>query len=159
MSTVDPFSLISFGLGALGSVIGIYSYFTNNATSYEARFKDLENKCIEPALINDICSDIKTIKTKLDPIWDAMMTELPKLLISPHTPRMDELILKYTDNYKLMTEDEKYELLGILSSNFNTIHPEDVTRTMVATFTMKILIKDLEPLKNKILLPNLLLNN
>ena len=143
MSAIDPTAMISFGLGAIGSVIGIYTFLTNRAVDAEARFKDLESARVDPETIAEMKTDIQSIKntldTKVDPIWNVLMTELPKLLISPHTPRLDELVLKYTDGLDNLSHDERCELLDILEDSFEPIHPRDPVKSMVAVIMIEVL--------------------
>jgi len=64
--------------------------------------------------------DLKLIKfeieTKLAPVWNAIMTELPKILISEKTPELDKLLNKHLANDNPLTNTEKtrtIDLLGI----------------------------------------------
>lgn len=140
---MDAITTITFGLGLIGSGIGIYSFIANRAVNAEARFKDLEAKSIDPKIISKMQQDIQkintTLETKVEPIWSVLMTELPKLLISPHTPRFDELVLKYTNGIEQMSYNEMCELLNMLEGRFDPIHTEEPSKALVAAAMVQVL--------------------
>lgn len=101
---------VSLILSIAGVVIAIISFVIarmGDARKNEHRFTLMEG-------------DLKLIKfeieTKLAPVWNAIMTELPKLLISEKTPELDKLLNKHLTNNNPLTDTEKtrtIELLGI----------------------------------------------
>jgi len=101
---------VSLILSIAGAVIAIISFVIarmGDARKSEHRFTLIEG-------------DLKLIKfeieTKLAPVWNAIMTELPKLLISEKTPELDKLLNKHLTNNNPLTDTEKtrtIELLGI----------------------------------------------
>ena len=101
---------VSLILSIAGAVIAIISFViarVGDARKNEHRFTLIE-------------SDLKLIRfeieTKLAPVWNAIMTELPKLLISEKTPELDKLLNKHLTNNNPLTDTEKtrtIELLGI----------------------------------------------
>lgn len=101
---------VSLILSIAGAVIAIISFVIarmGDARKNEHRFTLIEG-------------DLKLIKfeieTKLAPVWNAIMTELPKLLISEKTPELDKLLNKHLTNNNPLTDTEKtrtIELLGI----------------------------------------------
>ena len=57
----------------------------------------------------------RTLETKLEPIWDCIMKELPKILISPHTPGLDRLLIRASSvGFKNLPEIEAFELYNRL---------------------------------------------
>ncbi|GAH80751.1 unnamed protein product, partial [marine sediment metagenome] len=97
-------------LSIAGAVIAIISFVI-------ARMGDARKNEHRLTLIE---GDLKLIRfeveTKLAPVWNAIMTELPKLLISERTPELDKLLNKHLTNNNPLTDTEKtrtIELLGI----------------------------------------------
>lgn len=139
---------ISFALGLLGSAIGVYSFITTSAINAESRFKDLEAKAVDPAVISDIQSDIRDINniidTKVEPVWNVIIKELPKILISPHTPRFDELVYKYTNGIEEMTHPEMCELIDMLTVRFDPVHTKEPSKAIVAAIMREVLKKKVE---------------
>lgn len=90
-------ALIALAGAIIVALLGRDKYGKNDAVLLEARLTSIEN----------------TIDTKLEPIWDAIMKELPKILISPHTPKLDALLEKALD------------------VGFKNLQPEDATQIRV----------------------------
>lgn len=59
------------------------------------------------------------LESKIEPIWEAILQEIPKLLISPHTPEFDNLVAKSMKGIKKMPLEEVDELLGLLNSEYD----------------------------------------
>ena len=63
--------------------------------------RDLKLDALEKRIAGE-CSDkfhlldkrLESIELKIDPLWDAIIKEIPKLLINPHTPQLDSLLRK-----------------------------------------------------------------
>lgn len=101
---------VSLILSIAGAVIAIISFVI-------ARMGDARKSEHRFALIEGELKLIKfEIETKLAPVWNAIMTELPKILISEKTPELDKLLNKHLTNNNPLTDTEKtktIELLGI----------------------------------------------
>lgn len=98
MVHLDPSIIVAF-IALLGTIIvglfGREKYRKSDAVELENRLTSIEN----------------TLETKLEPIWDTIMKELPKLLISPHTPKIDDLMIKALDvGFENLPEKEAFEL-------------------------------------------------
>ena len=61
---------------------------------------------------------LTALELKIDPIWDAIRLEIPKLLLSPHTDEFDELIQKSINGLINMTIIEVKRLLELLDSEY-----------------------------------------
>ncbi len=56
------------------------------------------------------------LESKIEPIWEAILQEIPKLLISPHTPEFDDLVAtRALTNMPLADVDK---LLGLLNIEY-----------------------------------------
>lgn len=114
-------------LGIIGTSVSliamVYSYM-NSAKRLEHRLTALE--------------------LKIDPIWDAIRHEIPKLLISPHTDELDELIKKSINGLKDMTSIEIKRLLKLLDSEYQkAIDENDQGRAVCITLFRATLKEDL----------------
>lgn len=102
MVALDPSIIVSF-IALLGTLfvalLGREKYGKSDAVALEGR--------------------LTSIETKLDPIWDCIMKELPKLLISPHTPEVDKLITKALDiGFDNLPREEARELYNRLGERY-----------------------------------------
>jgi len=103
---IDPSIIVAF-IALLGTLIvallGRDKYGKVEAIELENRLTSIEN----------------TLETQLEPIWDAIMKELPKILIAPHTPRIDSLIKKALDvGFKNLPKEEASELYHRLDEEY-----------------------------------------
>ncbi len=79
----------------------------------------------------------QTLKDRLDPIWDAIMIELPKLLISPHLERLDDLIICATTNgAESLSNPERDELFTELEIHYINNKKENAVKRLIATLWM-----------------------
>lgn len=95
---IEPSIIVAF-IALLGTIIVALldrgKYRKADAVYLENRLTSIEN----------------TLETKLEPIWKAIMKELPKLLINPHTPQLDRLINRGLDvGFENLPEIEAFEL-------------------------------------------------
>lgn len=71
------------------------------------------------------------LNTKLEPIWNVIIGELPKILISPHTPDLDKLLVKYVDDKKNMCKEEFKQLADWLDHSYiQAVEGHDSGRAM-----------------------------
>lgn len=79
----------------------------------------------------------QTLEDRLDPIWDAIMVELPKLLLSPHHQRLDSLILCATTNgAESLSPPERDELATALEIHYINNKKENAVKRLIATLWM-----------------------
>lgn len=103
---IDP-SIVVALIALLGTIICAFlnmdKYRKVDAVKLESRLTSIEN----------------TLETKLDPIWDAIMKELPKVLLSPHTPELDRLMTKALKvGFRNLPHIEAFELNDNLDKEY-----------------------------------------
>ena len=84
---------------------------------------------------------LTSLESKLDPIWQAIIKEIPKLLISPHTPEFDELVEKAMDDLEAMTIGEVKRLMMLLDQEYIVAVKEKNTGRAVGISLMKAGVK------------------
>jgi hypothetical protein len=84
---------------------------------------------------------LTSLESKLDPIWQAIIKEIPKLLISPHTPEFDTLVEKAMDNLEAMTLAEVKRLMTLLDQEYAVAVKEKNTGRAVGISLMKAGVK------------------
>ena len=94
------------------------------AITLEARLTNIEN----------------TLENKVEPIWKAIMNELPKMLISPGAPRLDILLDKAMKNREDMSNGDFIELKSLLKEEYDkAIENQDRTRGVALVLYMATL--------------------
>lgn len=111
------FSIISLIFSA-SSII--YSY-VNSAKRLEHRLTSLEHK--------------------IEPVWDAIRNEIPKLLIRPHTLELDELIQKSLKGLNTMSDNQVKRLLQLLDDEYKEAVAQGYPGLAMAFLFMRIGIK------------------
>ncbi len=122
------FSILSLLFSAASIV---YSYM-NSARRLEHRLTSLEHK--------------------IEPVWDAIRNEIPKLLLRPHTAELDELIEKSMNGLKTMNEVQVNRLLQLLDAEYTEAVAHGYPGRAMAIVFMRIGIKadiDLIAIKNQ----------
>lgn len=84
---------------------------------------------------------LTSLESKLEPIWQAIIKEIPKLLISPHTPEFDDLVEKAMDNLEGMTITEVKRLMTLLDQEYDVAVKEKNTGRAVGISLMKAGVK------------------
>lgn len=108
---------ISLVLGFAGTIIAAASLFI--AKMGDAR--KLEHR-------------LTAIEEKINPIWDAIIGELPKLLIKKETQELDELLLKFTSKNNSLTYEEKLRLTELLNEEHQkAVETKDAGRGLAIT--------------------------
>jgi len=103
-------------------------------TALEAAMKHKVDLVAFTRLEGQLATLNQTLKDRLDPIWDAIMVELPKLLLAPHHSRLDDLITAATKNGpESLTPPERSELLAELETHYINNSKEDAGKRLVAT--------------------------
>lgn len=74
----------------------------------------------------DIKTRLTALETKVQPFWNWVDKELPKILHSPHTPEFDKLLEKYEDASDEMTLDELTRLECILREEISKTAKEKI---------------------------------
>jgi len=96
-------------LGLIGTSVSLIAM----AYSYMNSAKRLEHR-------------LTTLELKIEPIWDAVRREIPKLLISPHTGEFD-ILLRKSMNGLDMTIIEVKRLLELLDGEYQKAVSESDT--------------------------------
>lgn len=94
-------------LSVLGTIVSLFIAITSfyiarkkdAVTSNEElnkRFKELEDRIAKECgeKYASVDKRLSLLEDKMNPIWGAIMKEIPNLLISPHTPQLDALMRK-----------------------------------------------------------------
>uniref|UniRef100_A0A6M3M567 Uncharacterized protein n=1 Tax=viral metagenome TaxID=1070528 RepID=A0A6M3M567_9ZZZZ len=81
--------------------------------------RDKLSKAEAVQLENRLTSIERALEDKLNPIWNAIMTELPKILISPHTPKLDILLKKALNGFSHLSGEEAKTLAKGLDENYS----------------------------------------
>lgn len=68
-------------------------------------------------VIGDIKNRLTKLETQMQPFWNLIEKELPKLIHSPHTPEIDVLLDKMIDGK--LTQDEAIDLKCMLKEELN----------------------------------------
>lgn len=84
---------------------------------------------------------LTSLESKLDPIWQAIIKEIPKLLISPHTPEFDALVEKAIGNLESMTIAEVKRLMVLLEEEYVVAVKEKNTGRAVGLSLMRAGVK------------------
>lgn len=84
---------------------------------------------------------LTSLESKLEPIWQAIIKEIPKLLISPHTPEFDALVEKATDNLGTMTIADVKRLMTLLDQEYDIAVKEKNTGRAVGLSLLKAGVK------------------
>lgn len=81
------------------------------------------------------------LESKIEPIWEAIIKEIPRLLISPHSPEFDDLVKKSINGLKAMTLEEIEKLLGLLNSEYEKAVEEKDSGRAIGIVLMRAGIK------------------
>ncbi len=84
---------------------------------------------------------LTSLESKLDPIWQAIIKEIPKLLISPHTPEFDVLVEEAMVNLEGMTIAKVKRLMTLLEEEYDVAVKEKNTGRAVGLSLMKAGVK------------------
>lgn len=104
----------------------------NRLTLFES---DLNNKATKTEFLKikaQIASIHQTLEDKLDPIWNAIMHELPKVLISPGHSELDSLIRQALNGLETLNDDEIKILVEGLEKEYIGNSKADSGKRMVA---------------------------
>lgn len=61
---------------------------------------------------------LTSLEAKIEPIWEAIIKEIPKLLISPHSPEFDKLVEKSLANLDGLTAEEMERLEALVDAEY-----------------------------------------
>jgi hypothetical protein len=88
--------IISMVLSLLAFLNSMRKQAVTDTEATEKKFKEirdlLQEECGEK--YNALDKRLTSMEDKMTPIWGAIMKEIPRLLISPHTPVFDALVRK-----------------------------------------------------------------
>ncbi len=106
-----------------GIVVAVIAMMGTLASAYIANGKESKTdaaKRYAEAVIQEHRMTI--LESKIEPIWETIMNEIPKLLIKESTPELD-ILLRKTQNGSLddLSFDELYRLKRLLEIEFDKI--------------------------------------
>lgn len=84
---------------------------------------------------------LTSLESKIEPIWEAIINEIPRLLISPHSPEFDNLTKKAMNGLKKMTLEEVKKLLGLINSEYDRALLENDSGRAIGLVLMRAGIK------------------
>lgn len=84
---------------------------------------------------------LTSLEGKIDPIWQAIIKEIPRLLISPHTPEFDGLVEKAMEDLEGMTIADVRRLVTLLEEQYDVAVKEKDTSRALGISLMKAGIK------------------
>lgn len=96
-------SLILSIIGTLISVASMLFAYVNSAKKLERRLTAIEY----------------TLEYKLEPLWDAVRTQIPKMLISPHSQELDKLLKMASNGLDEMTDQQVQEMASMLDKEYS----------------------------------------
>ena len=85
---------------------------------------------------------LTSLEGKIEPIWEAIIKEIPRLLISPHSPEFDELVEKALKiGLDDMTPEEIERLRNLLDSEYDQAVEEKNSGRAIGLVLMRAGIK------------------
>ena len=61
---------------------------------------------------------LTSLEEKVEPIWAAIISELPKMLIKADTPELDEILRKHMTRNRKLTNEEQLRLIELLDEEY-----------------------------------------
>lgn len=107
---LDVNGMISLA-GIVISISSIIIAWAKFGRMLENRITKLEMNQVDPARLT-------ALETKIEPLWDAITNEIPRLIMSPHTSELDRLIKKATGPNSILTLEENNRLLQLLDQEY-----------------------------------------
>jgi len=117
----EAFTVVAF-------LISTASFYFSRQKTATTQVKELENR-------------LTSLELKIEPIWDAIRLQIPKLLISPHTREFDRLILKSIEGLNDMTAIETKRLIELLDIEYEKAIKEKDSGRAIGIALMKAGIK------------------
>lgn len=99
-------------LGTIISIISMIYSWINSGKKMENRLTVLESCQFAPE--DRRC--LHDLETKMHTIWKFFERDLPASLVQPHTPRLDELLIKAKDGLGKMSVDDAKELFALIEA-------------------------------------------
>lgn len=84
---------------------------------------------------------LTSLEGKIEPIWEAIIKEIPRLLISPHSPEFDKLVEKSLDDINSLTPEEKKRLEELLNNEYEMAVEEKNSGRAIGLVLMRAGIK------------------
>lgn len=163
MTTLPDWIIYASALfGLAGMILGLWTAITNKAaenakvlttlgtTKLDIGACDTRHQTVLDRL-EEIIGRLIRLEERLTPLWDMIIKELPKILISPHTQELDEFIRMYMNGFEHMTKDELLKMKELLEAEFNKGQgAKDSLKVTVATITLSTIKAKLGYLGEKI---------
>lgn len=143
MLTTEITAIIVALIALLGTILtAIFArdkYSRTEAIQLESRLTSLEagldnkvNKTKCERAQGEITAIKQKLEDRLDPIWDAIMHELPKVLISPNHPKLDSLISDALNGLEKMSDEDTKKLIHALEETYIDNGKADSGRRLIA---------------------------
>lgn len=84
---------------------------------------------------------LTSLEGKIEPIWEAIIKEIPRLLISPHSPEFDKLVEKSLEDIDSLTPEEKKRLEELLNKEYEMAVEEKNSGRAIGLVLMRAGIK------------------
>lgn len=84
---------------------------------------------------------LTSLEEKIDPIWEAIIKEIPRLLISPHSPEFDKLVEKSLEDIDSLTPEERERLEELLNEQYDQAVEEKNSGRAIGLVLMRAGIK------------------
>ena len=84
---------------------------------------------------------LTSLEGKIEPIWEAIIKEIPRLLISPHSPEFDKLVEKSLEDINSLTLEEKKRLEELLNKEYEMAVEEKNSGRAIGLVLMRAGIK------------------
>lgn len=117
MSVIEQYSTwITFGI-AIATLLGMVATYFRGVISQNKKIEDYHKDISER--VHKLELQFNTMDTRFNVFWTVIEKELPKVLIRPHFPEIDALLIKM--KHKGLTVSEKEEL----ANKMRTVLEED----------------------------------
>lgn len=120
--------MVEVSQGLILSTISILFSAASVVYSYVNSAKRLEHR-------------LTSLEHKIEPVWDAIRNEIPKLLIRPHTLELDGLIEKSMKGLNTMSDNQVKRLLQLIDDEYNEAVTQGYPGLAIAFLFMRIGIK------------------
>lgn len=98
--------MIELTINVLISIFGLLFSSISIIYSYVNSAKRLEHR-------------LTSLELKVEPLWDAIRSEIPKLLIKEDTPKLDEFLRMASNGLSAMTDEQVHEMVCLLDEEYS----------------------------------------
>ncbi len=90
----------------ISAIISRSKFTRQEAVHLESRFNSIE-------------SSIEILQNKVEPVWNAIINEIPKLLIKDDTPKLDNLLKLASNGFSGMSEKQIHTMSQLLDVEYS----------------------------------------